>query len=346
MKKERSKKILGLLIVTILFFSKINNVYASILTINSISNEFANTSIIQEFNTLNAGITSKVDSINQKLDIYAGNEKVFSFDYGDDYIEYNNRSTAVTKENCEKGFLDVIYIYGVIESVLRLSGYENKTISDYNVSYETYGIQLETESYDFSWTSESGGTVNMSGDYIKYFKISLDTDKIATLIDKYGVDIEEDEIDKEINANLVPILEAKDITENSVTIFSEIPDYDSEDDLICYIYRSTSENGTYEIISDWGVNCLGSVGIVDEGLKSNTTYYYKAIIEGGDKYSDIIKVTTKSSLEVNENIEEDPTIPENPQTGSFISMSFLSITIILIAGIIYFVKKKNSIYKI
>ena len=354
------KKIFGLILVGIIYFSSFINVYASVLTIENVSKQFAQSTIIEGFAQLGSTFSSKVNTTDKTLDIYSEEEKVFSFVYGDDYIEYNNRSAVVTEENCMDDFATFFWLSSIMESIFVLSGYENKTLSDedenkdvFTDTYDKYGIQLETESYNFSGEHENGGSWSKSGDYVKYFKMSLDTDKIDALIAKFGVDVDEQDPNKEIIANLTPTLEAKNITENSATIHPKVNYYNTDPDyrVNCFIYRSDREDGLYEKISDWAVNCLDSVGIVDEGLKSNTTYYYKAIVDGGNNFSDPLSVTTKGSSTVvdnntnnnsnnsnnnnsnnnsNNNFQENVT--ENPQTG--IIFSFIAIISIIFGCVV------------
>lgn len=348
------KKVIGLFLIGIIFFSSISSVYAKILTIDEINNEFK-TSFIDEINKLGSNLSSSVDTTNKTLDVYSDSEKMASFKYTDEYIEYDNRSAVVSKETANDDIGTVLYLSGIIQSILNLSGYEDKTISDedsidFTTTYDTYGIQMETEHYEYSG-EEDGGTWSMSGDYIKYFKMSFDTDKIDALMDKYGVDASTQDPNKEIIANLTPTLKAKEITENSVTLYPHIPYTNTDPDykVYCYVYRSTSENGTYEKISDMAVNCLDDVGIVDDELQSNTTYYYKAIVMDETKYSDVLEVTTKSAssiaIDTSTNTNKDDT-KENPQTGVFFPT--MTVLIMMIGSIIplIYVRKKSVFKKI
>lgn len=294
------KKSLSVFFIGIMFFWGILNVNASTLTINDVSAQFEKTNTIKELSKLDLIVTSKVNTPDKTLDIYGNGEKIFSFTYGDDYIEYDNRSMTVTAENYMDGIKTFFWIQGVMESVFELSGNANKIIKEeeaYTKSYDTYGIQLETEDFSFSHQDEDGSSSSISGSAIKYFKISLDTEKISALIDKYGVDADKVDVNKEVIKSLKPTLEVSNITENSVDLFPKV-NYKSTDTdytVTCYIYRSDSENGTYKKISDNAINCLGSIGITDKDLKSNTTYYYKAIVDGGTIYSDPVEVVTKDS---------------------------------------------------
>jgi hypothetical protein len=96
----------------------------------------------------------------------------------------------------------------------------------------------------------------------------------------------------------------------------------------CEIYRSTSEDGEYELVSNTKVNCLSGIGLTDEDLSMNTTYWYKTKVDYGTIYSDPIKVTTKAKV-------------ENPKTGvkSYIIPTVLLITII--GSSLYIISRKT-----
>lgn len=285
----------------------------STLTIDSVSKQFNQSTIIDGFTQLGANFTSKVDTIYKTFDIYNESGKIFSFTYGDDYIEYDNRSAVITEENLKymnnNDILTIFWIQGIMESILILilSSYENKILSEnYTNEYEKYGVQLETESYNFSSKDEDESSYSISVETIKYFKISLDTDKIDALVAKNGINTEKQDSDKEVINSLTPILEVKNINENPVTLYPSINYYNTAPDysVNCYVYWSNDENGIYEKISDFAVNCLGEVGIIDKNLKSNTTYYYKTIVDGGTIYSASLKVTTtnKNTTAITDNI--------------------------------------------
>ena len=348
---QGSKKVFVFLLVGSMFFSSISNIYAKTITINEVANGFNNSTIIAGLNQFGGNITSSVDTTNGKLDVYDGTDKVFSLNYTYDYIEYDNRSATVTKENAEKDVSTMFVLYGIMESIFKLSGYDDKTLSKdatYTDTYDTYGIQLLTEPYSYSGTDDDGGSWSMSGEFIKYFKMSFDTDKIDALMTKYGVDASTQDPNKEIIMGLTPTLEVQDITENSVTLYPHIAytNTDSDYTVYCYIYRSISENGTYEKISDMATNCLDSVGIVDDELSSNSTYWYKTIVMDGTKYSEPLKVTTKSVSTTDtstNNIKKDD-VTENPQTGVFVPI--IPIGLLIIGGIATLVIfRKKSVFK-
>lgn len=104
-------------------------------------------------------------------------------------------------------------------------------------------------------------------------------------------------------AKLVPTIEATEITENSISVKATVEhDIEGLDEVMCAIYRADTENGDYKNITmDGYVNCSGALSFVDKDLNSNTTYYYKAIVEGGTNYSEVISVTTKDGKENTDN---------------------------------------------
>lgn len=371
------KLVIGLFLIGIFFFLSKCSVYAKMLTIDEINDRFK-ISFIDELNKLGSQFSSEIDTTDKVLNVYSGSEKVTSFKYTDEYIEYYSPDTNITKETIDQNLTDAIIISGMVQSLIELSGYEDKTlVSDSNVdltnTYDTYGIQMKSKYYMFyiestcgprprsQNSSQEGNNGNSyicdaedkghsySGDFIEYFKMSFDTNKIDALMDKYGVDASSYDPNKEIIANLTPTLEVGEITESSITLYLHIPYINTDPDyaVYCYVYRSTSENGTYEKISDMAVNCLDDVGIVDDQLQSNTTYYYKTIVVDGTKYSNVVEVTTKNVTPtvINEptNTNDDNTI-ENPQTGIFFPI--FAILILMVGGILALIyTRKKSVFK-
>lgn len=329
------------LLVGIMFFTSIGSVYAKTLTINEIKNKFNSSELIIFLNSLEENkIEAKVNDKASTLDIYSSDQKLFSFNYTNEYIEYSNRNAIVTKESAEEDMFTALWVTTIVDSIFELSGYTNISIftdnKNYVDLYDTYGIQLETEPYSYSG-QENGASWSISGDFIKYFKMSFDTNKIDALVNTYGVESSSEDPNESVLAALTPTLEAKKITENSITLYPHINYIKTDSDInaYCYVYRSTSKDGDYEKISDAAVNCLDNVGIIDDGLNSNTTYYYKAILMNGTKYSDVLEVTTKSPS-VEEKIE-------NPKTGVFFPTTAL---IIMITSFMTFICiRKRNVFK-
>lgn len=349
---KKSKLLINGTMAFFVFFVSIGNVFASTLDINSVANKFSTTTTVESFTKLGGNITVKVNTDDSTFDIYNDGQKSDSFKYTQDYIEYDNRSTIVTKENCHDNIFTIVWISGIMESIFSLNGYENMTLpddGDFINNYDSYGIQMETEHYEFEGV-ENGSSWSSSGEYLKYFKISLDTDKIKTLMDNYGVAVKNEETNEELLKNYTPKLEAKKITENSAVIYSSIPNYSktNPDNVVyCFIYRSTSKDDSYEKISDMAVNCSDSIGLIDDNLKSNTTYYYKAKIVGyryndiGAEFSEPISVTTKSKTNENKNDKV-----ENPKTGVSFPIVITVATGIVAIIILIYSKRKSVFHKI
>ncbi len=338
---SKLKNIIGILLIGVIFFSSMSNVYAETLTIENVNNKFKEI-FIDEFNKLGSDLSSTINDSEKKLEVKSGSDVIATFNYTDSYIEYDNRSSSATQENVNKDIGVMLSMGGIVGAIFELSGYENMTLKDnedYSNTFETYGIQVESESYEYKG-SEDGSSWSMSGDYIKYFKISLDTEKIKALMEKYGTDASTTDPNQEIINSLTPSLRAEDITENSVTLYPHIPftSTDSDYAVFCNIYRSDSEDGTYEKISDAAVNCLDSVGLVDDNLKSNTTYYYKTVVVDGTKYSNVLTLTTKDAS-TSDGID-------NPQTGAFFNIIIATIIMLSSIWILLYVRKKSLFKKI
>ena len=134
-----------------------------------------------------------------------------------------------------------------------------------NVDYDVHGLQVESIPYSFELDIGS-----IKGQFIKYLKISLDTDKITKLYEDFGTQIG-DAIMK-----LVPELKVSKLTKDSVVITLSLEKLSTDEtEYYCDIYRADSEKGEYEKINSELLKCNDIVGFSDSSLKENTTYYYK-----------------------------------------------------------------------
>ena len=187
------KKIKILVFTFVLMFMGVITGKAATLNINDVSEKFND--LVKENDLFASEIISKVNTTDKRFEVYSGEDIAYSMTYGDDYLEYENRSVELTKENCVEDLLTYIFLGNTMQSIFELSGYTNKTLNDengYENNYDTYGLQLEAEHYSFSETLENGGSSKIEGDFIRYVKISLDTEKIDALMKDYGKDIEEE----------------------------------------------------------------------------------------------------------------------------------------------------------
>lgn len=307
--------------VCVLFLAS-NTVSAANITVDQVINGLEESTIVKYYNDSGYPLTITKDTTNHKIIIKNDTiEAYLAVDYTDDYIEYTNDINDITYEVASKSFFQDLILYYFTDVIFDLAGYEDKTIfsddADFTNTYETYGFTLTTEDFDIQKTDEYG-TETLSGTLFRHFKISLDKNKIDALIAQYG--IAEDEVDpnKELIKGLTPTLEATKVTDSSVTIQPHIdytnfnPDYD----VLCYIYRSDSEDGEYVKLDGDPVSCIKTSGYIDKDLKANTTYFYKTVVTYSDKFSDPIKVTTKEA-------------GKNPKTG--INYPVITISLIMIS---------------
>lgn len=258
-KNVKFKKIFFGFAFAIMYFFIIGNVSATTLKIEDVSKQFDKTPQIKELAEMGLNITSKVNTADRTLDVYDDDEKVFSFTYGQDYIEYDNLDFVVTEENYMDDFFDWFWIEGVIESVFTLSGYPNKSLledENYTNTYDKYGFELHLESYNFNDsqedddTNEVTGSWSASGEYLKYFKISLDTNKIDALITKYGVDVPQEE-DNYVWTNFNEYFSEHFEDDTNLNIFKEtygVESFEFKDTDEMLKINATVEDKTYETI--------------------------------------------------------------------------------------------------
>ena len=303
------KKVLCIGLLFFVLFTK--GVSARILSMEEVSQGF-NQFVEEQINTDGLVHRSTVNTENSTFEIYENDVLKTVIPYTESYMEYQDRNSEINADTIEKNAYDSIYSSFVFYTILQLSGYSVTPENFEDVTdFDTYGILIETEPYVYQ-----EGNSTLSGDYLRYLKMSLDTDKIDALVRDYGVNENE----------LVPTITSSDITAHSV----KITPYVEGEDALCYIYRSTSRDGEYEKITEFAVNCSGDLGVVDDNLQSGATYYYKAITENGTTFSTPLEVKTLVS---------DGEV-ENPQTGANIpikSLLFLGICAVIL--FIYSTKK-------
>ena len=184
--KKVLKKLSSFILVGVCLFTITSKVSAKVLTVDEVSNNFANTEFVKlAKDTLDIAISSKVNTDTSTIDIYVDSKKEFSFKYGQDYIEwtFDIADENLTSENIVKLINDFIIrsfgIQGIMESVITTSGHPGKFVNldaDYSNTYNTYGIELKYK-------------VSSNEKKLESFKMSLDTDKMDKLIETYGTDI-------------------------------------------------------------------------------------------------------------------------------------------------------------
>ena len=185
--KKVLKKLSSFILVGVCLFTITSKVSAKILTVDEVSNNFANTEFVKlAKDTLDINISSKVNTDTSTIDIYVDSKKEFSIKYGQDYLEWTfdvDEENATSVDDITKLINDFIIrsfgIQGIMESVITTSGHPGKFVNldaDYSNTYDTYGIELKYKVSDNEKKLES-------------FKMSLDTDKMDKLIETYGTDI-------------------------------------------------------------------------------------------------------------------------------------------------------------
>ena len=326
------------------FVFGIEGVNARIITIDEV-NDKVKTDFIDVLNEYSEGddnLSSSVNNDNATLDFYLGSSKIVSINYTDEYIEYDNRDAVISEQTVNEDVLQTLCLFSVIQSILDLSGKSDMEISDDIISnsnlYDEYGIEIISESYDYSG-SDGDSSWSTSGEYIKYLKFTLDTDKIDALFDTYGVESSDGGYGSAIMSNLAPVIEVSDIDTNMILVKGYMVDIniDMDDELYCDLYRSEDQNGVYELI-DENENCLNGFTYTDSGLNSGTTYFYKAKLKDSSKFSNIIRVTTLDNNVNSDSYSYNDDIYVNPDTGNgttIVTILLLSISSLFMGLFLY-----------
>lgn len=322
-------------------FVGVNGVKAESVSIDDLISNFDKTELVKAYNQIGSSISLTKDESNNKLNVIFDEEVSGSYSYTDEYVEYDNRDVEVTEENCMGNLSDILYMVSIMESIFISSGYEGKTISDdmpVDISYDEYGIVIETEPYSFESTDEDGGAVSSSGNYVKYMKISLDKTKIDKLMADYGENTDDG---SQGLVDIIPSIKYSDITSNSISFTTLVDGYTGDDALYCMVFRSDSIDGEYVPLSDVYVSCNGDDKIIDSDLKSNTTYFYKTKVLGGIDFSDAVSVKTLAAAKKTTNTTSKEKI-DNPKTGNLGLMMVMFIMSLSMFGILCNRIKNNN----
>ena len=338
----KNKLCFVLFVFVLCFVFRVENVSARMLTIDEIYDKVVADFIgelndyVDGFEEYDYSYSLSKDDVNKKFDFYFNNEKLVSFNYTNEYIEYDNRNGVITQDNFQSELYSVMCMGGIVQAILDLSGNEDRIISDDDISifkdtYDEYGLQLITEYYEISG-NDDGVEWSSSGEFIKYFKVSLDTDKIDALVETYGS--ESSRSNGNSISSLVPTLEVSSISDNMISIDGYVLrlGVDVSDGLYCDIYRSIDRDNFYEIVGE-SVDCLYDFSFNDSGLKPDTTYYYKAKVQGSINFSNVLAVTTSGNY-IDASISSGGNnISVNPKTEG----NMFVISIIVLGGLSFIV---------
>lgn len=320
-------------IFLILCFLFIGNINAKVLDVEEVIDGFLNTTLIKQTNSYaqdNEKISVVANDDNKTFDIYMGSELLRSYSYRDGYIYFSDDS-EITEEVANNQFYDFILLGSFIEGVVNKSGFNFETLNDvpedFVFDFDKYGIEIQSEHYEFSSGSEEEGYQSISGDFFRVVKIGFDTEKIATFVNTIGIKEQEEEEDL---SKIVPTIKVVKKDKKSVELNVFIDSSDSSKTYYCNILRSTNKDSGYKDIFALPVECSDKdLKVVDNNIKDNTTYYYKAIVVGGSKYSNILKVSIGSKI-------------VNPKTGDSNQFIPLLIGFVVMLSFVFYLNKNNS----
>ena len=287
-----------------------------LIRVNALANNITVESLVSKANEyltqLDAGVQVEADTSNHRLVLTDGTDTYAAWDYADDYVMIDQTSVTVTKEIFEDDIYNYILMGVFNAAIFEEAGYDNYQISEnYGFdNYDTYGLVVTMEEFDFPPANEN--EQGASGDFIRYAKMSLNPDKVAALINAYGT-FEGMSVSVFKDATVDVTIE--EITSDYITINLKAKNYDatSGETPVCYLYRSTSQEGTYSPIapitmsgggrgtanglvsgseSAAAFNCDGDLSIIDSDVEPNTTYYYKARVALNDNFSSVESART------------------------------------------------------
>lgn len=357
--KRISLLLLGVLLISISFMG----VEAKSFTINEVS-EYLNKG---SFNT-------KVNSTNKTLDFYSDGDAIFSVQYTDDYLLYDDPVTSVTQDNVGMAMISAMYFPEIIKSMMAMSGVTVDSLKEEIITctdYDKYGLTIKSLKYHFS-DSEKGSSVSIGGEYINYLKLTLDSDKLVTLANTYGVIVDYSKYKDLVTTSFVKIDTFGDKKQVNYKFTLDYTKTDEDDNPQCYMYRSDSLNGTFTKVQTLKTSCIDSNDgsyLFDDDISDGGVYYYKPQVVGSDKFGNIIKVDLSNNTvtdaisgepivdkasskdEVTEDKTDNDTKKEetkndykNPETGAFLPM--LPILILALASIVVWSKVKNKFMRI
>ncbi len=220
------------------------------------------------------------DKDNHKIEILDDDDSVLlTFVYTDEVISLFGTAPK-TADDVDLGLIlgQTIYFQNMVYAVFDTMGYSDKDVEindeeiDINEEFfNEYGVLFETEDYEF----EDG---SVSGSYIKELRVSLNKEKIANLIEEFGVDRPDYVAMTQLQKPEVTVTK-----KGSILILNWDED-DNADKFI--VYRTDKKGGTYKKVAKVTTNRY-----VDRNVTYGKTYYYqvRAIGLGEKKYSNEVK---------------------------------------------------------
>ncbi len=205
-------------------------------------------------------------------------------------LEDNIISSEVTLEINEEDIGDIfssvvvaMYHQILLDTIAEEKGYSEREIRLF-LAKDWEEATIDNNGYEIKTSRELDEKVKVS------FKVDIDKFKISAVYNNVEA----------------PTLKFSDILENSISIGAYVDlekvKEEIEEEVMVEIYRSVDKEN-YEYIGSISAvdinNDNSSFTISDDNLLSNTTYYYKAVVEYSQNYSQIYEVKTK---EVSENV--------------------------------------------
>ena len=326
------KKIMSMLMLLVLVLGNIPYVHAETITPEM---------VVNKYNESDDSSVGKASLEENKVVIKENDEELGEVTLMEFNVNGNELSTTVNKPSKEN-FLEALDQFSIvqhlIESVAELKGYTER--DNRLFLFNTSNYELLINGFTSGTPYEKNGiSIKLEGQIVT-FKLNLDTFKID--LDYFEGPKPEIVVDK--------------VTKNEITYSAKA---DIKPGTRIELYRSTdginfeySMSFTYQDEQNLAYD-------VHTDLEPNTTYYYKAVVEKSNVFSDVAKVTTLSNdaeanaepvvASENDNTQENTPVDDkisNPKTNGEQNMIYITSGLSIIGLLFFLLHRKNKIYNI
>lgn len=317
------------LFVMFLIFIGVIPVNADTLTLDDIAKQLENSDVYNYLNNdeTSVEIVKDVSFIEITYNTIDSGTWVTTFNYENDILSYSFPGDKTADTTFAQIIIDSQWIKEILFIVAKANGYTDEQLQSIDEEVAAT-FTLEKNGYESTeFTYSNGSSITATG--CDTFKININNLKL---------DIPED-------ISVVPTIEILDSKHDSVTIKVFV---EGLEESMCNLYRATNDSD-YEYVTK--ISCSGENQYIDKNVAEKTTYYYKAVIDGGNNYSKVVTaiVPSKPTVEAikgyNKPVNPDEGV-ENPETGIILSIVImLSMLIISLMLVVYYYRKiqKNSV---
>ena len=281
--------------------------------------------------------------------------------YTDEYFTYTYSGTVDTGEKASGVMVDSLVFWSLIQSKLVLTGHEDVTFTEITneeqdfssiLNYDTHGVTYTTKTFDINETTENVNS-HITGEYADTYKLSLDPSTVVAFIAKLAevasstpttpTEPTTPTTTTTIPEGLKPVVKIIKTEDSKITLRVNVND--ATQTYKCYIYKSTTENGTYTSVLPQSVDCSknNTTTLADQGVTKGAKYYYRAVIDNGNAYVENLNDYTAAITNGNVSVAVSAVASSeaNPNTGVNPNL-FLILGTGIIAGVVVFTLSRKQ----